>query len=286
MTTTLRELLTLEPLEINLFRGRSPKFEGYKRIYGGQVIAQALMAAYGTVEERICHSLHCYFIRPGDITIPIIFEVDRARDGKSFTTRRVVAIQNGQQIFNLAASFQVAEAGIDHQAAMGETAAPETYPDLDELADHYANVMPGLAPPRFRRMPLEMRYVDPPIRAEGDAQAMRTRAWFRLTEDMGGNVRLQQAALAFCSDFGLLRASLAPHRLDLHTPGLQTASLDHAMWFHRPTDVSQWHLYDMTSPSASGARGFAIGSLHRQDGTLVASCAQEGLVRQHEAGAP
>jgi acyl-CoA thioesterase-2 len=283
MPTTLRETLTLERLEVDLFRGRTPDEEGPKRIFGGQVIAQALMAAYHTVDERICHSLHCYFIRPGDPAIPIVFEVDRSRDGKSFTTRRVIAIQHGRQIFNLAASFQTVEPGLEHQPTMGDAGRPEAYIELGELLDQYAETMPEAHMFRFRHRAIEWRFVDLPVSPGGGGEKLppRQRSWFRVREPLGDDHRMHQAALAYCSDIGLLGAAARPHGLHWTSPRLQTASLDHAMWFHRPTDANGWHLYEMESPSSAGARGFNLGAVYRQDGTLVANAAQEGLIRFH-----
>jgi acyl-CoA thioesterase-2 len=243
------------------------------------VIGQALMAAYHTVDERICHSLHCYFIRPGDPKIPIIFEVDRARDGKSFTTRRVIAVQHGRQIFNLAASFQDLEPGFEHQTRMPDVAPPEQFREFSEMEAEFVSGLPAEQRRPLKQRPVELRLTDQLSGGQAGVLPTRNRVWFRLREPIGVDPRLQQAALAYCSDLLLLGSSFRPHGVNWHTPGLQSASLDHAMWFHHPTDPSQWHLYDMDSPSASGARGFNLGALYRHDGVLVASAAQEGLVR-------
>ncbi len=284
-TQTLVETLQLERLEVNLFRGVTPDEESRERIYGGQVIAQSLLAAYETVEARVCHSLHCYFIRPGDPNIPIVFDVDRSRDGGSFTTRRVVAIQHGQQIFNLAASFQVAEDGFDHQSEMPETPSWE---GLEDDMVRRKRVM-AKAPLEMRAwlerpQPIEMRTVG------GHTEASRPAArepiqqmWFRAKDAIGADPHMHQVIMAYASDMSLLGTSLRPHALDFNRGGLQTASLDHAMWFHRPTDFNQWHLYHQESPSASGGRGFNLGYIYRaSDGVLVASCAQEGLMRMRK----
>jgi acyl-CoA thioesterase-2 len=284
-TQTLVETLQLERLEVNLFRGVTPDEESRERIYGGQVIAQSLLAAYETVEARVCHSLHCYFIRPGDPNIPIVFDVDRSRDGGSFTTRRVVAIQHGQQIFNLAASFQVAEEGFDHQSEMPKTPSWE---GLEDDMVRRKRVM-AKAPPEMRAwlerpQPIEMRTVG------GHTEASRPAArepiqqmWFRAKDAIGADPHMHQVIMAYASDMSLLGTSLRPHALDFNRGGLQTASLDHAMWFHRPTDFNQWHLYHQESPSASGGRGFNLGYIYRaSDGVLVASCAQEGLMRMRK----
>ena len=278
MSDDLRKILELERLEDNLFRGFTPD-HGRSRIFGGQVIAQSLLAAYETVEPaRLCHSLHAYFIRPGDPAIPIVFEVDRSRDGRSFTTRRVVAIQHGRQILNMAASFQAAEPGFEHQSDMPQAPGPEGFPDLREMLAEIAEERSGLRP---TSSPVEMRFVEP------NANTPRTpnppamqRAWFRLRQPLDDDPRWQQAALAYASDMALITASLQPHGVTWNMPDMQGASLDHALWFHRPTDLAEWHLYDMDSPSASGARGFNRGSIYRADGTLAASAAQEGLIRR------
>jgi acyl-CoA thioesterase-2 len=284
-TQTLVETLQLERLEVNLFRGVTPDEESRQRIYGGQVIAQALLAAYETVEDRVCHSLHCYFIRPGDPNIPIIFEVDRSRDGGSFTTRRVVAIQHGQQIFNLAASFQVEEQGFEHQSDM--PAAPhwdEVEDDIvvqaRQLKDAPAHMREWLDRPQ----PIEMRSVGG--RIDGGKPEPRPplqQVWFRAKDPIGDDPHMHQVILAYASDMSLLGTAIRPHGVNWQTPGVQTASLDHAMWFHQPTDFNAWHLYHQESPSASGGRGFNLGYIYRaSDGALVATCAQEGLMRMRK----
>ena len=241
MSIDLRETLQLERLEVNLFRGTSPDpTEG--RIFGGQVIAQALMAAYGTVEDRICHSLHCYFIRPGDPKIPIVFEVDRSRDGKSFATRRVIAIQHGRQIYNFSASFQTVERGFEHQSQMPRSPGPEGLPDAAEVEAELKAHLPQDRRQRARLEPLEMRFADPHSPVEGVTLPPYQRAWFRIRKALGDDPRLHQVALAYCSDMALLGASIRPHGVTWQTLELQTASLDHAMWFHRPSDAGQWHL--------------------------------------------
>ena len=284
-TQTLLQNLGLERLEVNLFRGVTPTEESRERIYGGQVIAQSLLAAYETVEDRVCHSLHCYFIRPGDPNVPIIFDVDRSRDGGSFTTRRVVAIQHGQQIFNLAASFQVVEEGYEHQSDMPPA------PHWDEVEDdivvqrrQFENAPPEAKAWLDRPQPIEMRTVG----GRFDVGAPRVRepmqqVWFRAKDPIGGDAHMHQVILAYASDMSLLGTAIRPHGVSWQTPGVQTASLDHAMWFHRPTDFNEWHLYHQESPSASGGRGFNLGYIYRaSDGALVASCAQEGLMRMRK----
>jgi len=281
-TQTLMQALKLERLEVNLFRGTTPEEESRMRIYGGQVIAQSLLAAYETIEDRICHSLHCYFIRPGDPNVPIVFEVDRSRDGGSFTTRRVIAVQHGQQIFNLAASFQVAEDGFEHQSEIPPA------PHWDEVEDdRVAQLRLAEKLPEDQRewlerpQPIEMRTVGGRFdmrRPEKLPPAQQV--WFRAKDPIGDATRMHQVILAYASDMSLLGTSLRPHAVNWRTPGMQTASLDHAMWFHRPTDFNEWHLYHQEAPSASGGRGFNLGYIYRaSDGALVASCAQEGLMR-------
>jgi acyl-CoA thioesterase-2 len=284
-TQTLVETLQLERLEVNLFRGVTPDEEARSRIYGGQVIAQSLLAAYETVEARVCHSLHCYFIRPGDPDVPIIFEVDRSRDGGSFTTRRVIAVQHGQQIFNLAASFQVEEQGFEHQSEM--PAAPhwdEVEDDIvvqaRQLKDAPAHMREWLDRPQ----PIEMRSVGGRIDgAKPEPRPPLQQVWFRAKDPIGDDPHMHQVILAYASDMSLLGTAIRPHGVNWQTPGVQTASLDHAMWFHRPTDFNAWHLYHQESPSASGGRGFNLGYIYRaSDGALVATCAQEGLMRMRK----
>ncbi|MEM6438652.1 MAG: acyl-CoA thioesterase II [Pseudomonadota bacterium] len=276
----LLSMLELERLEVDLFRGIGAGGETSKRIYGGQVIAQALVAAYRTVEDRVCHSLHCYFIRPGDPSIPVIYEVDRARDGGSFTTRRVIAIQHGRQIFNLAASFQKAEDGWEHQHPKPDAPDPETLPSRDELRDRLA---PKVAPERredfLRPRPIEIREVEPQDLTAPRKLSDVNSLWFRTAQPVQGPPWLHHCLLAYASDMNLLGSGLRPHGLSFMTGEVMTASLDHAMWFHAPLDFSHWHLYAMDSPSAGGARAFNRGSIYAADGRLVASTAQEGLMR-------
>lgn len=278
----LVETLALEPIEVNLFRGMTSGRDGV-RIFGGHVIAQALMAAYETVENRICHSLHCYFIRPGDPAIPILYDVDRARDGSSFTTRRVRAIQHGQQIFNLAASFQVVEGGMDHQMPMPDVEPPDRLPDAFEQYRALLKTSPELAQRLAERpRPIEQRPVNP--RTPGEKSPPISNIWMRARSEIGSDQHLHQAILAYASDMGLLDTSMRPHGVTWSTPGLQLASLDHAIWFHRPCNFNDWHLFAQDSPSASGARGFTRGEVFSIDGVLVASIAQEGLIRLRRPG--
>lgn len=276
----LVETLALEPIEMNLFRGTSPKNQG-PRIFGGHVIAQALLAAYETVEDRVCHSIHCYFIRPGDPKVPILYEVDRARDGASFTTRRVVAIQHGQQIFNLAGSFQLPEDGFEHQGAMPYAAAPQTLDDGRAQLKAMAKTLPPETVKMMSRpRPIELKEATP--REPEEVAPPVNNVWMRARAPIGPDAHLHQALLAYASDMALLGTAMRPHGVSWHTPGLQSASLDHAIWFHRPSNFNDWHLYAQDTPSASGARGFIRGQMFTEDGTLVASVAQEGLIRMRK----
>jgi acyl-CoA thioesterase-2 len=281
MHPTLRDVLTLERLDLDLFRGINfDDIAAPGRIYGGQVIAQALMAAYGTIEGKVCHSMHGYFLREGDKEHAIIFEVDRARDGRGFASRRVIALQEGKQIFNLAASFQAPDEGFEHQAPMPKAPPPEGLKTLD---DSKADMNAALPPERrvpILPFPAEYRVADDPAFCrEGVVLPTEQKAWFRVTEDFEGDAALHQAALAFCSDMILLSSAMRPHSIGFTTPGFHSASLDHSIWFLHPSDIGQWHLHAMDSPAAAGTRGLAQGSIYRQDGTLVAICAQEGLMR-------
>jgi len=268
-TENLIDTLALERIEVNLFRGVAPTGQG-PRIFGGLVIGQALMAAYETVEARVCHSLHCYFIRPGDPSVPILYDVDRARDGRTFTTRRVTAIQHGAQIFNLAASFQIDEPGAEHQDPMPAVPRPEAVADDPDT--------------EWRRA-IEMRWIDGRQVERPTAAPPAQNVWMRAMAPLPDATPIQQAVLAYASDMSLLSTAMRPHAMNWRTPGLQTASLDHAIWFHRPSNFNDWHLYAQTSPSASGSRGFNLGQIFNADGRLVASCAQEGLMRHRPPAA-
>lgn len=277
---TLIATLTLEPIEVNLFRGRTPDDEMNRdRIYGGQVIAQALSAAYQTVEGRICHSLQSYFIRPGDPKAPVLYEVERSRDGKSFATRRVIAIQHGEQIFNLAASFQIDESGFEHQSPLPSAPVPETVPtDAERMAPYLDRLPAQMAEHVARDRAIDMRQVDPVTPFRPEIKAPQQQVWFRATGPVGDGVAINQCMLAYATDMSLLGTCGRPHGVSW-ARGAMMASLDHIIWFHRPSHAEQWHLYDQDSPSASGARGFNRGAIYLQDGTLVASVAQEGLLR-------
>jgi len=275
----LIKVMTLERLEINLFRGQSRDI-GSPQVFGGQVLGQALVAATQTVENREVHSLHAYFLRRGDFNSPIVYEVDRAWDGKHFCTRRVVAIQHGAQIFNMSASFQVPERGLDHQISMPDVPMPEALEDLQSL---YRAAL-SKAPEAVRRVleqkrPFEFRPVEVPDFAYSVKQTPIKHVWFRAVARLPDDEALHRCLLAYASDFGLLDTALRPHAMNMMSSKLVIASIDHAMWFHRPVRVDDWLLYAMDSPSASGARGFNRGSLFARDGRLVASASQEGLIR-------
>ena len=277
---TLVEALTLEPIEVNLFRGQTPPDERMQnRIYGGQVIAQALMAAYRTVNDRICHSLQAYFIRPGDPRAPVLYEVERSRDGKSFTTRRVIAIQHGEQILNLAASFQVEEPGFEHATDMPAATPVDEVPNDQERAAALGDKLPPqMKEVVARDRAIEIRRIDPINPFKPKKQEPTQKVWFRAAESVGEDVAMNQALIAYASDMSLLSTCARPHGVSWMT-GVQMASLDHIIWFHRRSSAHEWHLYDQDSPSASGARGFNRGAIYNQDGRLVASVAQEGLIR-------
>ncbi|WP_075997650.1 acyl-CoA thioesterase II [Salaquimonas pukyongi] len=277
---TLLSTLDLEPIEVNLFRGISPKV-GWQRVFGGQVIGQALVAAQRTVKaERKVHSLHGYFMRPGDPENPIIYEVDRIRDGGSFTTRRVVAIQHGHAIFSMSASFQIEEGGLEHAIDMPDVPRPEQLASEKELAEQFIDHAPENVRKYWQReRPIELRPTDLTHYISRKKLPPRQHVWFRATGPLPDNPAVQAAVLAYASDMTLLDTSLYAHGRAVFDPALQVASLDHAMWFHRPINMEKWHLYTQDSPNASGARGFTRGSIYSEDGELVASAAQEGLIR-------
>lgn len=284
MTQAMQELLDildLEQLEHNLYRGRSHKV-GWQRVFGGQVIGQALVAAQRTVDDsRAVHSLHCYFMRPGDPQVPIIYQVDRLRDGGSFTTRRVTAIQHGHAIFSLESSFQVVEDGLEHQMPMPlDVPDPENLPTQVQLLEQTGHPVPD-AVRKFwsRERPLDIRPVNTEHYTSTDKLPPRQNVWLRTVGPVPDNSRLQAAILAYLSDMTLLETTTFAHGKVGFDPQIQMASLDHAMWFHRPHKLDDWLLYTQDSPTTIGARGFARGFLYARDGTLIASTAQEGLVR-------
>lgn len=279
----LCDLLTLERIEEDLYRGQSQDL-GWGTVFGGQVLGQALAAAVKTVStERLVHSLHSYFLRPGRVDMPIVYEVDRIRDGKSFTTRRVVAIQNGKPIFNLSASFQISEAGYQHSDSMPDVKGPDGILSEMELVQRIADTLP----PAIRKVamgdrPLEIRPIHPQNPLTPRKEAPRRNAWYRAIHALPDDPQLHRSLLAYASDFTFLSTSMYPHGVSWMTPGMQVASLDHAMWFHRPFRMDQWLLYTVESPSASGARGLVRGQFYTQEGTLVASTIQEGLIRNRK----
>ncbi len=278
---TLVSILNLETLEENLFRGYSPQ-NGWTRVFGGQVVAQAMTAAARTVTEaRPVHSLHCYFLLAGDPAIPIIYEVDRIRDGGSFTTRRVVAIQKGAAIFSMSASFHVRESGFSHQVSMPEVPAPETLPSEAELREKLLPKLPDIARIYWERdRPIELRPADLSRFTRSDKRIPAQNIWIRVKDSLPDDPSLHQCALAYASDFSLLDTALAAHGRILFDPTLMVASLDHAIWFHRDFRADEWLLYAQDSPSAEGGRALCRGNIFRRDGTLVASVAQEGLIRE------
>lgn len=274
-------ILDLEQIEPTLYRGTGAGGESRERIFGGHVIAQALRAAYATVEDRLCHSLHAYFMRPGDVNHPVVYQVDRSRDGGSFTTRRVVALQKGEQILVLTASFHKQEPGHDHQhPMMADLADPETLMTRNEKFDQMWDRMNDAqreavvldSPVDIR----EVNPIDPLVPTPATDQHL---VWFRLNNRVEAPTALHHCMLAYASDLYLSGASLRPIGESFWSGRIMTASLDHAMWFHRPIDFNEWHLYHMDAPSAFGARGFNRGSIYDRDGRLVASSAQEALVR-------
>jgi len=285
----LLNILELERIEINLFRGESRDI-GSPQVFGGQVLGQALMAATSTVEpDRLVHSLHAYFLRAGDFNKPIVYEVDRSRDGGSFTSRRVVAIQDGQQIFHMSTSFQVAEENLNHQAPMPDVPPPESLKDVRFwTAQMQGRVPDGMLKVMARDRPFEFRSVnmEQMINLSPEAQDRPTtlQQWFKAVDKVPdppvGVEALHRCLLAYASDYYLLSACTLPHGIQLERAKMRVASIDHAMWFHRPVRVDDWLLYVVDSPSASGARGLARGSIFNQKGELVASTAQEGLFRK------
>jgi len=275
-------LLDLEPIEVNLFRGVSPQ-DRWQRVFGGQVIGQALVAAGRTVEDRVAHSLHAYFLRPGDPKTPIIYEVDRIRDGRSFTTRRVVAIQKGRAIFSMAVSYHIDEPGMEHQIDMPDVPAPEDLKSELELRREFVHKLSEKYRDHFlREQPIEMRPLQPRNMFDPQPGEPMQDVWFRATAPVPKDLLLQQCVLAYASDMTLLDTCLLPHGVSWENQNLQMASLDHAMWFHHPFEVDEWLLYSQDSPAAAGARGFNRGTIYTRDGKLVASVAQEGLARMHE----
>lgn len=281
----LIELLQLERIEAHLFRGQA-RDPGWGTLFGGHVLGQALSAASETVPtDRVVHSLHSYFLRPGRVDLPIIYEVDRIRDGRSFTTRRVVAIQGGKAIFNLSASFQVDEPGLEHQAPMPSLPGPDGLLSEQDIARKIADQIPA----HFRERavadrPIEIRPIQPYNPLKPRPQAAQRAFWYRANGRLPDEPAVHRFLLAYASDFNFVGTALLPHGVSWLTPGMQVASVDHAMWFHRPFRADEWLLYTVDSPTASGARGLVQGRFYDQAGRLVCSTMQEGLIRDRRAG--
>ena len=286
MTAVLDELITLlklEPIEVNIFRGQSQDL-GWGRVFGGQVLGQALSAARQTVDnDRRIHSFHSYFLREGDSSLPIVYNVDCIRDGRSFTTRRVVAIQKGRPIFNLSASFQIEEEGFSHQSSMPEVPSPEHLDNEQTLVQKYRDLIP---PPLQKRLltetPIEIRFAEPEDPLKEPFREATNKFWLRANGQLPDDPGLHRYLLAYASDFQFLPTALFPYGAYALKRKIQVASLDHAIWFHRPFRMDEWLLHSVESPSASGARGLVRGQVFNQAGELVASTIQEGLIRNRE----
>lgn len=284
MSKELNELLTLlhlEQLEQGLFRGQSEHL-GLPQVYGGQVIGQSLSAAKETVDEnRQVHSFHSYFLRPGDPQKPIIYDVENLRDGRSFSTRRVKAIQYGRPIFYLTASYQAEESGLNHQSTMPDVPPPESLLSEQALVQSIAQHLPQKAVDTFgRERPIEVRPVTIVNPLAPKPEAPKQYLWIKANGEMPDDPRIHQYVLAYASDWGFLVTALQPHGVTLMTPKMKVATIDHSMWYHRPFRMDEWLLYAIDSPSASGARGLVRGEIYNQKGELVASAVQEGLMRQ------
>jgi len=283
MTNPLADLLgilDLEPIEVNLFRGRSPQ-TGLQRVFGGQVLGQALVAATRTVEGALPHSLHGYFLLAGDPKVPIVYEVDRIRDGKSFSTRRVVGIQHGHAIFSMSVSFHVEEEGLDHQMPMPDAPPPDALPGDAEIRETILPRLPEAVRRYYERVrPIELRPVDFARYLGKKPSDGRFNVWIRTSAKLPDDPAIHRCALAYASDLTLLDTALIQHGRSVFDHDIMAASLDHALWFHRPFRADEWLLYSQDSPNLHGARGFARGLIYKPDGTLVASVAQEGMLRQ------
>ncbi|SMF58198.1 acyl-CoA thioesterase [Pseudobacteriovorax antillogorgiicola] len=277
----LIELLDVKPVETNAFVGQSQDL-GFRNVFGGQVLGQATMAASKTVDNRFVHSLHGYFLRPGLVSEPISYEVDLIRTGKSFSTRRVLAKQGGRAIFNLSISFHGEELGFEHQSEKPAVPGPEGLPSELDLARQVKDKIPEAVREKFTcDRPIEVRVIDPVDPFKPHKRPAKKYSWIRAIHKVPDDPMIHLALLAYASDFGLATASLLPHGITWLSPKMQVASLDHGMWFHRPFRIDDWLLYEKESPSAAGGRGFNRGSIFSQDGSLVASVAQESLIRHH-----
>ncbi|GAA3614587.1 acyl-CoA thioesterase II [Gibbsiella greigii] len=279
---SLLDLLDLEKIEEGLFRGQSEDL-GLRQVFGGQVVGQALYAAKQTVPaERLVHSFHSYFLRPGDSSKAIVYDVENLRDGNSFSARRVSAIQNGKPIFYMTASFQSQESGFEHQNTMPDVPPPETLMSESEIAQKVAHLLPEAIRDKFTcQKPIEMRPVKFHNPLQGSVEEPHRYVWFRANGSMPDDLRTHQYLLGYASDFNFLPTALQPHGHGFLEPGMQVATIDHSMWFHRPFRLDDWLLYAVESPSASGARGFVRGQFYTRDGILVASTVQEGVIRRH-----
>jgi acyl-CoA thioesterase II len=281
----LLQILKLERLELDLFRGESRDL-GEGRVFGGHVLGQALIAAASTVEGREAHSLHAYFLRAGDPNVPIVYEVDRSRDGKSFVSRRVVAIQHGEQILHMSASFHAVEASYDRQCEMPSVPDPDTLPTMAEFIEEMKRNAPDRPRPfRASGTPFEFRPAELPSPLQEIPREPQLKVWFRTLGPIPDDPVLHRCVLAYASDFYMLSAASMDARLSVSRDRIQMASIDHAMWFHRPVRADEWLLYAIDSPTASSSRGLARGRIFSRDGRLVASTAQEGLVRTKPMGA-
>lgn len=279
----LLSLLQLEKIEDRLYRGQSQDL-GLRQVFGGQVVGQALYAAKQTVpSERTAHSFHSYFLRPGDSQKPIIYDVEILRDGKSFSARRICAIQNGQPIFYMTASFQLCENGFEHQNTMPQVPQPETLKSEAEAAQEILARHPKFSLEKFVRMiPLDVRPVKIHNPLQAEVSEPKRYTWFRASGEMPDDLQIHQYLLGYASDLNFLATALQPHGKGFLTPGLQVATIDHAVWFHRPFRLDEWLLYAVDSPSASGGRGLVRGEFYTREGLLVASTIQEGVIRQHQ----
>ena len=279
--SNLLALLNLEKIEEGIFRGQSEDL-GLRQVFGGQVVGQALYAAKETVPvDRLVHSFHSYFLRPGDSQKPIVYDVETLRDGNSFSARRVAAIQNGKPIFYMTASFQAPESGFEHQKTMPAAPAPENLKSETEIAMAFEKLLPQTLKEKFLcEKPLEIRPVVFHNPMQGHVAEPVRQVWMRANGQMPADLRIHQSLLGYASDFNFLPVALQPHGVGFLEPGMQVATIDHSMWFHRPFDMNDWLLYSVESTSASSARGFVRGEFYSRDGVLVASTVQEGVMRK------
>ncbi len=278
--TQLIDVLNLRQIDDLVFEGVSEDL-GFKNVFGGQVCGQAMMAAYRSIDERIAHSMHGYFLRPGDHSLPIQYEVQKLRDGGNFSARRVIARQHDKEIFTLNASFQKREHGLSHQFDMPDATEPDVLLSELEMRRRFKHLIPEKLREQFTRdRPIEIRPVNPVNYSNPDVRAPYKQNWFRAVGKLPNDTALHQCILTYASDFGLLGTSMLPHGVSFAQKSMQVASIDHALWFHRPFRVDEWLLYDMDSPSSSHGRGFNRGNIYNQQGELVASVCQEALIRK------